>query len=168
MPNDPLDALRRASLAGTSRGNTRAMAMSGKLSLRGSVLMLLVTFAIILPGIVMDSRAQPFVPGTSADLERFLAAVRAATPSAARLDAVSGTFVFHRARYLLYPRQITLLRTPGANGLLPQPGAPFWRALPRIARTDRARYILGWSLPVLPPGVVRVRVGPGVLVDTAP
>jgi len=120
------------------------------------------------PALLVETQAQPPRSGSTPALERFLAEVRAATPPSAHLCAVSETFVVHRARYLLYPRSICLLEAPDVDGIAPLARPAFWRDLPRWARRQGARYLLGWSLPQLPRGRVLLRSGPGILVEFSP
>jgi len=128
-------------------------------------LLILVGLVIMAPALLVETQAQPPRSGSTPALERFLAEVRAATPPSAHLCAVSETFVFHRARYLLYPRSICLLEAPDVDGMAPLARPAFWRDLPRWARQQGALYLLGWSLPQLPRGRVLLRSGPGVLVE---
>ena len=131
-------------------------------------LLLLVGLAVIVPGLLVEVQARPAISGSSAALEAFLGQVRAATPPGAALCAVAETFVAHRAAYLLSPRPVCLLLAPDVDGSAALGRAGFWRALPERARRRGARYLLGWGLPRLPAGRVRVRSGPGVLVDLGP
>jgi len=120
-------------------------------------------------------------------VDRFLAAVRAATPPHERLlvaDTWQNNVMFVRALYMLQPRPLSLLKVRPAElrrGQL----AVTWPGLRREARLRHAGYILfyaiptpnphklrgGWLIPALPPGVipaaaVRLRVGKGTLVRT--
>ncbi len=119
------------------------------------------------------------------DVDRFLAAVRAATPPHERLlvaDTWQNNVMFVRALYMLQPRPLSLLRVRPAE-LRRGELAVTWAGLQRQARLRHAGYILfyaiptpdprklggGWVVPALLPGVipaaaVRLRVGKGTLV----
>ena len=129
-------------MAAEARRDAPARQRSG-----GIVVAAVAALLIAGPGLLAVSRAAPGVSGVPPALDRFLAAVRRATPSTARLLVAGnppGT-TFYRASYLLYPRTVyTAFSTDFAHSTVAP--AVDWRELRRQARQDRARYVLLWSL----------------------
>ena len=131
--------------------------------------MVFVAFLIALPGFLVTVRATPIPPDAPPTLDRFLAAVRGATPPAAHVlvAGASPALVFYRATYLLYPRTVT---TAFPTDYAHRGTAPpiSWRDLERRARRQGARYILLWALPLAPARAVRMRFSSGTLVEVSP
>ncbi len=137
---------------------------------RGSLAVAAVAALLIAaPGLLTVSIASPGDSGVPPALDRFLAAVRRATPPTARLLVAGnppGT-TFYRAAYLLYPRVIyTAFRTDFAHSA----AAPVatWSALHRQAQHDGASYMLLWSLPLRAQGHVLAHQDGGTLVQVRP
>lgn len=132
-------------------------------------LALIATLLIALPGLLIVARATPGVSDAPPALDRFLGAVRDATPPTARILVAGnppGT-VFYRAVYLLYPR---IVYTAFATDFTHHQSAPLgnWSELSRIARRRGVDDVLLWSLPLRPHVSARVRQGAGTLVLVRP
>lgn len=135
---------------------------------RRPALLAAVAVLMILPGLAAESRALagPPIPGAPPALDRFLAAVRAATPPRARLLAAGDppALTSYRATYLLYPRYVySATATDYAHAAL----APHlsWSDLLRLAGRVHARYVLLWGIGGVPRAAVRLRVAGGTLAE---
>ncbi len=112
-----------------------------------------------------------YPPAAPPALDLFLDSVRRATPPTARILAAGAPpgLVFYRATAALYPRRIySASPTDFAHARI-TPSAR-WPGLLRLARRDRARYVLVWSLPshLGPQPVARARKAVGTLVEVRP
>jgi hypothetical protein len=131
--------------------------------------LLLAALAIALPGLLADTHAAPVPSNVPPALDRFLQAVRTATPPTARIlvAAAPPALAFYRATYLLYPRVVySAFATDYAHGWI-TPTA-HWRVLQSQARHDGAGYVLLWALPLKSPGAVAVHSSAGMLVRVQP
>ncbi len=142
---------------------------------RRLVLVGLLLSLVALPASLAESRDFGASPRSEVppSLDAFLAAVRDATPPAARLLVVGEppVLVFERPVYALYPRVVySAVDTSYMRAHRAQTFS--WPGLGRLARRDRARYILVWAPRSEPrgplPGPVLLRQGAGRLVGVAP
>ncbi len=133
--------------------------------------MLLAMATIALPVAAGVAPTPPTPPAAPPALDLFLDSVRRATPPTARILAAGAApgLVFYRATAALYPRRIySASPTDFAHARI-TPSAR-WPGLLRLARRDRARYVLVWSLPshLGPQPVARARKAVGTLVEVRP
>lgn len=146
------------------------MTPGAAVSRRAALPMAGLALLMVLTGLAAESRvlAGPPTPGAPAALDRFLEAVRAATPPQARLLAAgdSPALTSYRATYLLYPRYVySATSTDYAHAAL----APHlrWPDLLRLAGRVHARYILLWGLGGVPRAAVRFQVAGGTLAEVS-
>lgn len=130
-------------------------------------LMAVVCAVIALPGLVQLVGASPGATGVPPNLDSFLSAVSEATPPNARILAFGAqpALVFYRSTYLLYPRVVYSAEpTDYAHRDVSIPLS--WPTLRRLARRDRAQYVIAWPLPWKANGAILLRSGPGALLET--
>lgn len=139
--------------------------LMAKAANRGGLLPMLAALLIALPGLLVVARTAPGVADASPALDRFLIAVREATPPSARILSAGNPpgVSFYRATYLLYPRVVySAFATDYEHGW--HAPAARWSDLRRLARRDGASYVLLWSLPLRSHGLRVVNQGVGTLV----
>jgi hypothetical protein len=132
------------------RRQTRISTFGGRRA--GVTVMALVALLLAIPTAVMDthlpSRPLSLVPP---QFDHFLEAVRAATPSNARVLVLNTysdphRYMYYRCMYMLYPREVIIQRVAPTDvhaGRVTMTWAYVWY----VARKQLARYVLLWSRP---------------------
>jgi len=154
---------------------TKARGMRSIDRRRHVALLALILLLVAPPALLTEGQAIGAGPQSEIPLafDTFLASVRRATPATARVLALGEppVLVFERPVFSLYPRTVySAVDTSYMRAHRPR--AFSWPELERVARRDRARYILVWALRFAPrgplPGRALVRSGAGTLVEVAP
>jgi len=121
---------------------------------RGLVALFVLLLALVPPAVLVEARLSGQLVSQPPAFDQFIAAVDSATPATARVLVVDGDLdphdhLFLRAAYDLYPRRAILYAVaPGdvRAGVL----TLSWTQLQRIARRERAGWLVVWALPAPP------------------
>jgi len=139
---------------------------------RHVVLLALIALLVAPPALLTEGQAIGAGPRSEVPpaFDAFMAAVRRATPPAARLLVLGEppVLVFERPVFSLYPRTV-YSAVDTSYMRIHHPRAFSWPELGRLARRDGARYILVWAPRFAPrgprPGRALIRAGAGTLVE---